>query len=188
MEKDDKQLISDYLSGDKHTVQKLIERHLKAIYNFVYRLTGNTEDAEDITQEIFIKIWKNIGRYNQNFSVKTWLFAIARNTTIDWLRKKRELVFSDFETAEGENVLLDTLADPAPLSDEMIARAEDKKFLDRAIKNLPIVSREVIVLRYQESLTFNEIGKIVGKPLDTVKSQHRRALITLRKFLDTSQP
>ncbi len=183
MERNDKQLIFDYLVGDESALHELVRRYLKALYNFVYRLTNNTEDAEDITQEIFIKVWKNIKQYDQNYSVKTWLFAIARNTTIDWLRKKRDLVFSDFETSEGENILLDTLTDPMPLSDEIMARAEDKKFLDHALSKLPLMYREVIVLRYQDGLTFNEIGNVVGKPLDTVKSQHRRALIALRKLL-----
>ncbi len=183
MEREDQQLISDYLTGDESALHELVRRYLKALYNFAYRLAGNTGDAEDITQEIFIKVWKNIKRYDQNYSVKTWLFAIARNTTIDWLRKKRDLVFSDFDTDEGENSLLNTLADPMPLSDEIMARAEDKKFLDHALNKLPLIYREVIVLRYQDGLTFNEIGTILGKPLDTVKSQHRRALIALRKFL-----
>ncbi len=187
MERDDKQLISDYLTGNENALHDLIRKYLKALYNFAYRLAGNTEDAEDITQEIFIKVWKNIKRYDQNYSVKTWLFAIARNTTIDWLRKKRDLVFSDFETNEGENILFDTLTDPMPLSDEIIARTEDKKFLNHALSKLPLMYREVIILRYQDGLTFKEIGDIVGKPLDTVKSQHRRALIALRKLLDTSQ-
>lgn len=187
MEKDDKQLISDYLAGDENALRELIKRHLGAIYNFSYRLTGNTADAEDIAQEVFVKVWKNINRYNKNYSVKTWLFSIARNTAIDYLRKKKNLVFSDFETNEGENTLLNTLADPTPLSDEIIARAEDKKLLDDALSLLSLASREVIILRYQNGLTFNEIGNIIEKPLDTVKSQHRRALIVLRKLLDTSQ-
>lgn len=184
MEKTDKQLIFDYLRGDENSFRDLIRRHLKSVYNFVYRLAGNAKDSEDITQEVFLKVWKNIKRYDQDRGFKTWLFTIARNTSIDWLRKKRNLVFSDFDNEEGGNAIIDELADLAPLPDEIFKKSEDKKFFDELLNKLSPVYKEVLLLRYKDQFTFEEIGEILGKPLDTVKSRNRRALIVLRELLN----
>lgn len=183
MEQKDEQLIADHLNGDEYALPMLIERHLTAVYSFVYRLIGNQQDAEDITQEVFIRVWRNAKRYNADYSFRPWLFTIARNAAIDWMRKKKSAVFSDFENSEGENTILDTLADVEPLPNEITARAMDKKILENALNKIPPMYREVVVLRYESSLTFEEIRQIVDRPLDTVKSQHRRALIMLRKLL-----
>ena len=129
MEKSDKYLVLDYLNGDETALNIIIRRHLKLVYNFAYRLTGRAQDSEDISQETFIKIWKNIKRYDQNQEFKTWLLAIAKNTAIDWLRKRKDFVFSDFETAEGKNSITDFLADFAPMPDKVALQAEDKKFI-----------------------------------------------------------
>lgn len=183
MEKTDTQLITDYLNGEEHTLELLIKRHLKSVYNFVRRFTGNKQDSEDITQEVFLKVWKNIKKYRAGESFKTWLFAIAKNTSIDWLRKKKSLVFSEFEGEDGENALLNTLTDPAPLPFEHIVRMQDKKLLDTALEKLSPMYRAVMLLRYHHHCTFEEIGIILGKPLHTVKSQHRRAIAIMRKLL-----
>ncbi len=184
MEPDDKQLVAQYGKGDEDALATLIRRHIKPVYNFIYRFTGNAHDAEDIVQEAFVKVWRNINKYRPDESFKTWLFAIAHNTAIDLLRKKKHLVFSDFENSEGENFLLETLADPEAPPDEVIATLEEKKMVEGLLSQLPLLYREVLVLRYQDDFTFKEIGAILHKPLDTVKSQHRRALIVLKKLID----
>lgn len=86
MDKDDNQLIIDYLAGNEASFTLLVKRHLKPVYNFAYRLCGDKVAAEDIAQETFLKIWKNIKKYKHSENFKPWLFKIARNTTIDWLR------------------------------------------------------------------------------------------------------
>lgn len=183
MEKSDKYLVLDYLNGDETALNIIIKRHLKLVYNFAYRLTGNAQNSEDISQETFIKIWKNIKRCDPKQEFKTWLLAIAKNTSIDWLRKRKDFVFSDFETAEGKNLITDFLADQAPLSDKMAIQAEDKKFIGGLLNRLSLEDREIISLRYNNSLTFEKIGQILSRPLNTVKSRHRRALIFLRNLI-----
>ena len=112
MAETDKQLVYNYINGDGKVLEKLISRYLKPVYNFVYRISNSQQDAEDITQETFIKVWQKIKKYNPDKNFKTWLFTIARNTAVDWLRKKRNLVFSDFENSQGENYLENALNDP----------------------------------------------------------------------------
>ncbi len=183
--KSDQQLIKDYLGGNEGALSEIINRYLKPIYNFIYRAVGrNNRDIDDIVQESFLKVWKNLDKYNPDKSFKTWIFTIARNTAIDFLRKRREVLFSEFIDEHGDNQLVDTISDPEPLPDEIIIKIEQSKLLDDLLNQLPLVYKEILVLRYQEDLTFDEIGKILQKPLNTVKSQHRRALITLRKIIE----
>ena len=186
MERDDPQLIADYVNGDESALPLLINRHLKAVYHFVYQLLGSATDAEDVTQETFFKAWKHLKKYRTDWRFRTWLFAIAKNTSTDFLRKQRSISFSEFERGEGESVLETTLADSEPLPDELLARAEDKKLLVKLLGKLSPLYRAVLLLRYDEELTFDEIGKVLGKPLHTVKSQHRRALIELRTLIEAA--
>ena len=183
MQKDDDQLISEYLEGDEKALSFLVDRHLKDLYNFAYRLTGNSQAAEDVTQESFIKAWKYIHRYRQGSSFQTWLFTITRNTAIDWLRQRKEIAFSTFENQEGENMLVQTLIDTELLPDELLAQAEDTAFVQSLLTQIDPRYRYVLALRYSSNLTFAEIGKILSRPLHTVKSQHRRALASLKRLL-----
>lgn len=184
MEKNDQELITDYLNEDDGAVVVLIDRHFKDVFNFTYRLVGNREDAEDITQETFLKMWRNVKKYRHSENFKTWLFTIARNTAIDSLRKKKSVAFSVFENEEGENPFAETLTDLEPLPDEIFAKAEEKNVLENALKKLSLLHRETLILYYNQLFTFNEIGKILGESLNTVKSRHRRALIELRQILN----
>jgi len=184
MEINDKQLIKNYLSGDDDKLKILIDRHLKAIYNFVFRFCNNKQDAEDITQEVFLKMWKNIKKYDEHQNFNTWLFTIAKNTAFDWLRKKRNLVFSDFDTPEGKNLLTETITDTTPNPEELIIKTENATLLNNLVNQLPTFYQTILLLRYTDEFTFDEIAKILNKPLNTVKSQHRRALLLLQNLAD----
>lgn len=183
MQRTEDQLISDYLEGDEQALSVLVDQYLTDVYNFAFKLTGDLQAAEDIAQESFIKAWKNIRRYRGGNNFKGWIFSITRNTAIDWLREKKELVFSDFENEKGENTLVATLADNGPLPDELLARAENTTYLEGLLEQLNPNYREVLALRYTSNLTFEEIGGILKRPLHTVKSQHRRAIVALQRLL-----
>lgn len=180
MEHSDQQLIADYLKGDDAALEALIRRHLKGIYGYLRHIMGDAEEAEDVAQETFLKAWKRIRTYRPSASFKTWLFTIAHNAAIDHLRKRRDQRLSAFENEEGDNVLTETLADTEPLPDELVARLQDKASVEALLETLPLHYREVLLLRYHGDLTFEEMGKTLKRPLDTVKSQHRRALARLR--------
>lgn len=179
----DAQLVAEYLRGDKEALQILISRHLKMIYNFVYRYVCNAHDTEDLTQDIFIKTWRNLKKFDQTRSFKTWIFKIAQNTCLDFLRKKKTVPFCEFENEEGENPMAESLADPAPLPQEIFDRENLARELSLATEKLPPKYRAVLFLHYNDHLTFQEISESLGEPLDTVKSRHRRAIIALRKIL-----
>ncbi|HTE48746.1 MAG TPA: sigma-70 family RNA polymerase sigma factor [Candidatus Paceibacterota bacterium] len=181
----DEEIILQYIKGDGNAFKKLIDRYASSLYNFTSRLVGKNE-APDIVQEIFIKTWKNIHRFNPlKASFKTWIFTIGRNTATDFLRKKKNLLFSDLESYddEGTTEFSENIADENLLQDINLKRVEDSQFLNNMLEKLNHNYRDVLVLHYQEEMTFAEIGEILGKSLNTVKSQHRRAIAELRKMI-----
>jgi RNA polymerase sigma-70 factor (ECF subfamily) len=184
MDPDDKKLVTDFLEGDSEALGGLLERYLNLVYRFAFRITRDSHDAEDVTQATFIKVWHNLHKFDVEKNFRTWLLSIAHNSAIDLLRKRKSFVFSDFDTLEGGNSITDALPDPTPLPPEIFSRAEDKKFLDSALSELSPAFQEILILHHEEGLTFSEISSIVSKPLNTVKSQYRRALLTLRRNLE----
>ena len=179
----DEVLVRDYLSGDDSAFTLIVEKYLKPIYNFVYRMTKNKKDAEEITQESFIKIWKNLKKFKQTEKLKTWMFAIARNTAVDSLRKKKAVLFSEFDNENEEDVFENMLADDEMIADEIFEIAEKKDLVNKLLGNMPIKYRDVLLLYYKEELSFSEISKMLKKSINTVKSRHRRALLSLKEKL-----
>ena len=185
MEKTDDELILEYRAGTEESFKILVERYAQPLYGFAYRMTGKQELSEDIVQETFVKVWKKIGQYNAGSNTfKPWIFTIARNTIIDQLRKKKMPTISDFDSKDGYNFLTETISDPDTLPATLIAKAEQKNMIDESMQSLSAEDREILTLHYQEELTFETIGKILKKPLNTVKSRHRRALAKLKKQLE----
>ena len=183
MEKTDAELIQATIDGDTSAFSVLVGRYSRDVYGFVFFMAKNVSDAEDITQETFVKVWKNLKKFKPEQRFKSWLLAIARNTTIDYIRKRRNAVFSDFDDEEGSNAIVETLADEGRLADEIAELAESAEQTTKAVNKLPDIYRSVLALRYEGGLSFEEISKILKKPVNTVKSQHRRALIALRKVI-----
>lgn len=183
IQKTDEQIIINYLNGDENSLEILVKRYIKPIYSFTYRYVGDYQEAEDITQEVFIKVWRNIKKFDKNKSFKTWIFRIAKNTSIDFLKKKKSIPFSEFENEEGENILIEKLADPVSLPGGFIEKIGIAEILDTAMNQLSPKYRMVLFLHYNDHLTFREIAEIFEEPLHTVKSRHRRALIKLKGLL-----
>jgi len=170
IKKDDSQLVSQYFKGDEKSLEILIKKYLKPIYGFVYKYTGNAQEAEDLTQEVFVKMWRHLKKYNKNKSFKTWLFSIAKNTCIDWLRKKKTIPISELKE-RGEN-------------DNFFEQVSISQLLQSATNNLLPKYQTVLSLYYNDNLNFREIAEKLNEPLDTIKSRHRRALIILKKHLN----
>ncbi len=180
----DKELVQNYLTGDEKLLEVLFREYLKPLYNFVYWYVGDRQEAEDIAQETFFRAWRNLKKFDQRKNFKTWIFAIAKNAAIDFLKKKKAVPFRDFENEEGDNVLAETMEDPTPLPDELLERADAADVLKSALEKLSAKYRTVLLLYYSSQLTFAEIAEVLGEPLNTVKSRYRRGLIILRNNLD----
>lgn len=174
----DKNLIQQYLAGDEKSLEILIARYLKQIYSFVYKNVGSPADAEDITQEVFVKIWKNLKKFDQNKNFKPWLFQIAKNTSIDFLRKKKSIPFSRFENEKGQNALLENIA---VKSLNLIETLSDKKVLATAMQTLTGKEQKIIMMRHNDGMSFKEISETLKESINTVKSRYRRTLTNMKK-------
>lgn len=181
----DEKLIAQYLAGDEESLRVLFKQYLKPIYNFVCYYLNDSTEAEDVVQEVFIKVWKNLKKFKQNKKFKAWIFSIAKNACFDALRKKKEIVFSEFETESG-NVLADSLVDEAPLPSEIFERQEISQILASAIEKLPLKYRTVLLLHYNDHFDIKEIAELLDKPSETIKSRHYRGIVLLRKILTES--
>ncbi len=179
----DEQLVALYLEGQEYALKSLIEKYLTPIYNFVGQFVGYGVEAEDVTQETFIKLWKNIKKFKSDKKLKPWLYRIAKNTAVDHLRQRKITMpldtFAD-ETENQDNFFVDT----QPLPMEQIISAEKKKMVQDIINNLPSLYATVLRLYYLEEFSLPEVAEILSEPISTIKSKHRRALQKIRLLLD----
>jgi RNA polymerase sigma-70 factor, ECF subfamily len=181
VEKNDEELIKEYIEGNDDSFKLLVDKYTPSIFNYSARFVG-IDYAKDIIQDVFIKSWKNIRKFDDNkASFKTWLFTITRNTITDYLRKKKMITFSSLDKEEESYEF--NIVDDVILPDEALMKLEDKELLNNTLNKIPSNYREVLILYYQEEMTFNEIGQLLNKPLNTVKSYHYRALVMLREIL-----
>lgn len=176
----DKKLIQLCLDGNNRALEILISRHLKLIYSYVYKNVGSVSDAEDITQEVFIRVWKNLKKFDQKKSFRPWIFQIAKNRSVDFLRRKKTIPFSRFENEKGQNSLIASIA-AAPLN--LIEKISDRRVLSTAMQGLTDKEYKVINMRHDEGLSFKEIAQVFQESINTVKSRYRRTLGTLRKSI-----
>lgn len=182
----DWQLINDALKNDQTALELLVKKYLPLVYSITNYYAKNSDDAQDITQEVFVKVWKNLKKFNPEKNFYNWIFEIAKNTSLDWLKKKKAIPFSNFEDKTGQNYLADTIADQTPDPYELAQESNSKETLHLAIDQLSFPYQEVVKMHNEKEMTFQEIANLTNQPLNTVKSRHRRALNLLRKILTSN--
>mgnify|MGYP001592956065 CR=1 FL=1 len=169
--------------GDDKLFEALVARHLGSVYRYAYRYAVTGDDAEDITQEVFIKVWRNIKKFKQDKNFRVWLFTIAKNTAIDWKKKKEAVLFSIFEREDGENTFVDNLLDVSASADKLFEQKESAEKINSAIDSLSSKYKTVVSLYSKEQLNFREISEKLGESVNTIKSRCRRGLILMKKLL-----
>ncbi|MCX6702751.1 MAG: RNA polymerase sigma factor [Candidatus Wolfebacteria bacterium] len=177
----DENLVKAHLKGDETAFGILVNRHLGLVYGLARRYTGDQDNASDIAQETFLKIWRNLKKFDTNRNFKAWMLAIAKNSALDWLKAKKAVPFSNFENqTEGFN-FIESIIDPLPLPSvvaERNIRADEARAL---VLRLPQKYSSVVNLHDENGLTFSEISYKTRRPLNTVKSQYHRAIKILRR-------
>jgi RNA polymerase sigma-70 factor (ECF subfamily) len=168
--------------GDEEAIDTLVRRHLPAVLTLTQRIMGDRALAEDAAQETFVKAWRNLSKYDDTKPFRPWVLQIARNTSLDLLRKRRNTTFTAL-SGDGAQQFEDTLADEEPLPDEVFERKELATEVGSALAQLPERDRSVLTLRYEDQLPFEEIADVMSAPMNTVKSWHRRALAKMRDIL-----
>ena len=177
----EKDLIRRAKRGDLLAFEDLISGYEKKVYNTVYRFFNNVEDAMDITQEIFIKVFTSLHGFRENSSFSTWLYRIAVNTCIDFLRKKREDTLPIKEEMAISSEI--KFGSHTELPEEFVEKQELKQALMKAINTLPEEQRMCVILRDIQGFSYTEISDILMCSLGTVKSRLYRGRRALRKRL-----
>ena len=184
LELEDAELVRQYITGDNSALEALVERYFRQVFLFAKTYVKQDQEAEDVTQEVFVKVWKNIKKYDPEKKFKTWIFQITKNTCIDFLRKNKNALKSQAGDEEQSMDDLERITDSAPLPEEVFEAQGFSQKLDDLIYDLPDLYRDVVALHLQQDLTFQEISETLSEPLNTVKSRYRRALLLVRKGLD----
>ena len=181
---DDRALVERIVSGERDLFTELVARYEKRILNYVYRIIHRYEDAHDLTQEIFIKVFMALDRYDPKFQFSTWIFRIAQNSAIDTLRKRSlpevSLTKSGPDDEEGKER---EVADDGISPYRELKNKEMSAAIDHAIEDLPVDYRELIQLRHFGELSYEEIADLKEMPLGTVKNKLFRARNMLKETL-----
>ncbi len=176
------ELIKKAAKGDANAFESLMRQYQTPVYNLCYRMLGDPEDAADMTQETFLKVWKNLEGFHMQSAFSTWLYRLASNSCLDLLRsKKRKPTISLLqEDDDGEQVTIDP-ADPSPLPEEVLIKKEEQQLLRDALMSLDEQQRSILTLRVVRDLSYEDIASILQIKEGTVKSRLARARENLRK-------
>lgn len=186
----DEELFLDYQQGQIDAFAHLVKRHEGPVYRFCLRALGHPEKAADATQEVFLRVVKNAGRWERKAKFTTWMYTIARNFCIDEARKGRfrktesldQTIGSDQEDGPSR---LDQVESNLPDADRVLFARRVRAAVDEAIQDLPPEQKEVFCLRQYGGLSFVQIAKSIEVGENTVKSRMRYALQSIREALKT---
>lgn len=188
MESSDKKIIDRVLRGETEVFEVLIKRYQIPIINYVYRMMGDYETAVDLSQEVFLKVYLSLDKYDKAYKFSTWLYKIASNQTIDHLRKRKLKTVSIDQPPESQDDARPfEIASSNPGPDELFFSKDLQERIEAALGALPEEYRELLVLRHVNGLSYNEIAEVSRLPLGTVKNRIFRARKKLKEIVFQEQ-
>jgi RNA polymerase sigma-70 factor (ECF subfamily) len=177
----DIELIAKAISGREDGFEELVRRYQRPIIGYVYRMLTDYEASLDVTQEVFIKVYNSLERYSSDYKFSTWLYRIAHNAAIDYMRRNSVNQQSlETENADGSYEL--QIESPRPTPEQEREHAEWRNEIEAVVKCLPVAYRDLILLRHARDLSYDEIAEITGLPLGTVKNRLFRAREMMREM------
>ena len=184
-ETSDNVLFHQAVAGDQEAFEALVSRYQHLLFRFIYRYVDEYHEAHDVLQQVWLQLYLSLPTLHPNVHMKPWLFTVARNRSIDFLRRKRLLPFSEIETGneEYEAAFLDTIPDTSPTPEELVEQRDLQRTIQHAIQALPRTYRSVVLLYYREHMNYAEIGQVLKMPVSTVKARFHRAKPFLRGVL-----
>ncbi len=178
----DQALIERARNGDQKAFEELLKKYKNLVYSIMLRMVRNPQEAEDLTQEAFMKAFHAIHAFNEEYAFSTWLMKIATNNCIDFLRKKKLKTISiDQPVQHKDDEFQIELPSGTPSPERVMLSREQRHLIQQAIDELPPLYRHVIVLRHQEEKSYEEIAEILDVPIGTVKARIFRAREMLNK-------
>ncbi len=174
---EDFRLIDMAIGGDDAAYAKLLQRYKRPVYQMILKMIRNVDDAEDLTIESFAKAFRSLHRFKKDFTFSTWLFRIATNNTIDFIRKKKLNTLSienTFTDDDGQSVSIEVEDENLNPQEEAI-RAQKAELMQMFVDKLPAKYQKLVRLRYFHEMSYEEIAEDLDAPLGTVKAQLHRA-------------
>ena len=186
LSQDESRILRGLRAGIESAYEELIERYEQQLYGMIYRLLGNSTDAADVVQEVFLKVFRTIGSFREQSSLRTWIYRIAVNEAHNhrrWFARhcNRE-VSMEVERADRQNPL-EIAADPGRSPFDQALDGENRMLIERALTRINPVFRTAVVLRDIQNLSYEEIAEILQVSLGTVKSRILRGREALRREL-----
>jgi RNA polymerase sigma-70 factor (ECF subfamily) len=184
LETTEAELVEKCRNGDSHAWETIVRRRHSRVYNLAYRFTGRFDEAEDLTQEVFLKVYRTLHSYRPDSGAfETWILRVARNHFIDHYRKfKSERMQTDaLDTGQDHT---HTIAARVDNPSQALERRETADRVHRLLARLPDDQREAVVLRDLEEMSYEEIAEILGVPVGTVKSRINRGRIGLVRLMN----
>lgn len=186
---EEKEIIERCKRGDLGAFNELIKKYEKQVYNFAYRLTGNYDDANDVAQDAFLRVFNAIQSFRGDSSFSTWLFRITTNVFLDERKKRRAhpQTSLDEQLDLEESSVVRQIEDPGPTPDLLVEGKERGQILHEAVGALPEYQRTMVVLYHSEQKSYEEIAEVMQLPIGTVKSRLNRARLALKEKLSPIQ-
>jgi len=181
METEEAQIAAGLRRRDPDVLDALIEQYQHRLLRYLAHMTGNQATAEDLFQETWIRVLEKGHQYDGKSKFSTWLMTIAHNVAIDHLRKRTPASLDEMRDTEDAAPFEPPAKGPSPF--EQAAASEDRRRIQAALEQIPAIFREVLVLRFQEQMKLEEIARLVGIPLATVKTRLYRGVLALRPAL-----
>ena len=180
----DEELVEKVKKGDADVYEKIIQKYQSKVFGLIYNMTKNQNDIEDLAQEVFIKIYKNLGKFKGESSLYTWIYKITVNLCLDEMKKRKNVIYLDEKIEVDDGEVNRELPSEEKSQEKLYEEKELQEKLHNCINKLPEKQRVMIVLRDIKGFSYEEISKITDVKLGTVKSQINRARIKLKELLD----
>lgn len=174
-------IIIEIQKGNTEMFSKIVDIYKNRVFSFAYKFTNDYNEAQDLSQEIFIKIFNNITRFKFECSLSTWIYKIATNMCIDYKRKKKMKVSSLNENYNYEDSFDINLNSKDSSPEQIVISDEKQREVHRVIYNLPDIYKSVIIMYHLNELSYKEISKALGIPQKTVETRLYRARQLLKK-------
>lgn len=180
----DEELVKKVKDGDIDAFEDIIKKYEKKIFSLIYNMLRNENEIEDIAQEVFIKVYKNLDKFHGDSSLYTWIYKIATNLCLDQIKKRKDIIYMDEKLRVNDDEVEFQIPSDEKTQDELYEQKELKQKLEKCIEKLPEKQRAMIVLRDIKGLAYDEIAEILELKLGTVKSQINRARLKLKELLE----